>query len=87
MYKRQVYETISVIQNNMLFGTYDKKKDREYIQYVKKHGGAVLKNSKVSRGVKGKVFLSMFSLKLLEVITKKRRKKSLEAFILTQASL
>jgi glycosyltransferase involved in cell wall biosynthesis len=76
-----VYETISVIQNNMLFGTYNKEKDRKYVQYVKKHGGAVLKNGKVSMGIKGKVLLSMFSLRLLEILTKKRRKKSLETFI------
>lgn len=73
-----VYENISVIQNNMLYGIDTKEGDRPYYTYVKRHAARVLKNKRVERGVKMKVLLCMFAPGLLKKLTLSRRKKFLD---------
>ncbi len=73
-----VYENMSVIQNNILFGTYDRKTDRQYSGYVRRHARSVLSNPHVDRSIKAKVLLCIFSPKLFGQITVARRERFLK---------
>ncbi len=76
-----VYENMSVIQNNILFGTYDRKTDRQYAAYVRKHTGSVLTNPHVDRSIKIKVLLCIFSPRLFGRLTITRRERFLKEHI------
>lgn len=73
-----VYENMSVIQNNILFGTYDRKNDKQYANYVRKHAGSVIGNPHVGKSIKVKVLLCIFSPKLFGKITIARRERFLK---------
>ena len=72
------YENMSVIQNNILFGTYDRKQDRQYASQVRKYASSVLTNHHVGKSIKAKVLLCIFSPKLFGKITVKRRERFLK---------
>lgn len=76
-----VYENMSVIQNNILFDTYDRKQDRQYVQYVRRHTGSVLTNPHVDRSIKIKVLLCIFSPRLFGRLTITRRERFLKEHI------
>lgn len=67
------YETMSVIQSSMLYGTFSRSHDKEYLDFVKNHGLCVIKNRLVSRSIKIKVLLCIFCPRLLSKLTIKRR--------------
>ncbi|MCR4923886.1 MAG: glycosyltransferase [Lachnospiraceae bacterium] len=73
-----VYETMSLIQNSMLYGSFSGKHDKRELAYVRKHSFNIYKNKKVSRGVKLKTFLCSFFPFILKAMTIKRRKAFLE---------
>ncbi len=73
-----VYENMSVLQNNILFDTYDRTKDRIYIDYVRKHAENVRKNSKVSKSIQVKMLLCTGFPWLFAKVTIARRKRFLK---------
>ena len=72
------YEAMSVIQNSMLYGTFSKEHDKEYLDCVRELAGSVYANSEVGRGVKVKTYLCVHAPQLLKRLTLERRKKFLE---------
>ena len=70
-----VYETISVIQNSMLYDTYSRDHDRDLLMYVKQNGSRIYSDGKVSKGVKIKIFMCSYCPGLLKLLTKKRRRE------------
>ncbi|MBQ8970964.1 MAG: hypothetical protein IJ073_06620, partial [Lachnospiraceae bacterium] len=75
------YEAMSVIQNDMLYGTYSDEHDKEYRNYVRTYAKSVRENRQVGWGVKQKVWLTLKHPKLLAWLTKRRRKKFLKTHI------
>ena len=75
------YEAMSVIQNDMLYGTYSDEHDKEYRNYVRTYAKSVRENKQVGWGVKQKVWLTLKHPKLLAWLTKRRRKKFLKTHI------
>ncbi len=76
------YEAMSVIQNSMLYGSFSKEHDAEYLGYVKRFLRNVYKNDKVSRGVKLKAFLCVNFPGILNRLTIERRRKFLSGHVL-----
>ncbi|MCR5106632.1 MAG: glycosyltransferase [Lachnospiraceae bacterium] len=68
-----VYETMSVIQNNMLYGTFSVEHDKENLKYVKRHRKEIYNDKNVSKSVKLKTFLCSFFPGLLKIYTIKMR--------------
>lgn len=66
------YETMSVIQSSMLYGTFSKASDREYLRFVRKHALSLIGNKKVPKSIKIKTLMS-FTPGVLKKITLKRR--------------
>ncbi len=73
-----VYENMSVLQNNILFNTYDKKKDQKYLDYVRAHATSVRKNVRVSKSVKVKMLLCIWFPRLFAKVTIARRERFLK---------
>lgn len=73
-----VYENMSVLQNNILFHTYDRKKDSVYIDYVRNHAASVRRNPRVSRSIKIKMLLCTSFPWLFRKVTTARRKRFLK---------
>ncbi len=73
-----VYENMSVLQNNILFHTYDKKKDQKYVDYVRAHAKSVRKNPRVSKSVKVKMLLCVYFPWLFAKVTIVRRERFLK---------
>ena len=71
------YEAMSVIQNSMLYDTFSKEHDKEYLDYVRSLSHSVYNNKRAGRGVKVKTFLCLHFPALLKWLTVKRRKKFL----------
>ncbi|MCR4738976.1 MAG: glycosyltransferase [Lachnospiraceae bacterium] len=69
-----IYETISVIQNHMLYGTFSREHDRELLSYVRKNGHLIYKDKGVLKGIKIKVFLCGHFPGILKLLTLRRRK-------------
>lgn len=76
-----VYENMSVVQNNILFDTYQRDKDRQYVTYIKAHAGSVFKNGNVSGSIKIKLLLFLLCRPLFFFITKRRRAKFLKKHV------
>ena len=68
-------ENMSVIQNSILFDTYSKEHDREYLDYVKDHYSGFKANPFASKALITKAWLCIYSPFLLKLITKGRRRK------------
>ncbi|MCR5508337.1 MAG: glycosyltransferase [Lachnospiraceae bacterium] len=73
-----VNENLSVIQNSILYGSFSKEHDREYLDYVKSHSAAVKKDPRVSPGLKIKMDICNLSPQLFKLVTLYRRKKFLK---------
>ncbi len=76
-----INENLSVIQNSVLFHVFSKEHDRKYLEYVKRHAGAVKKDTRVSRSLKIKMDLCNFSPWLFARVTCYRRNKFLKTHI------
>lgn len=76
-----VNENMSVIQNSMLFGSFSKSHDREYLAYVKAHEAQVKKNPRVPRRLKIKMDLCTKFPGLFYKVTCYRRKKFLKKHV------
>ncbi|NLG04598.1 MAG: glycosyltransferase, partial [Clostridia bacterium] len=76
-----VYENMSVVQNNVLFATYQKERDREYADFIKTHAMSVLKNRRVTKSIKIKLLLFLFCRPLFFYMTKRRRAKFLKKHV------
>ncbi|MCR5733198.1 MAG: glycosyltransferase [Lachnospiraceae bacterium] len=73
-----VYETISVIQNDMLKGTYSSEYDKEHLTFVRKHLKDVCLDKRVRKAVKLKIILCSYFPGILKKMTLKRRKEYLD---------
>ena len=73
-----VYENMSVIQNNILFCEYSKKRDMEYISYVRAHVKDILDNKAVANSIKIKTVLCAYDPWLFGKMTKARRNRFLK---------
>jgi len=73
-----VYENMSVIQNNILFYAYSRKRDMEYILYVRSHVKDILDNREITRSIKIKTLLCAYYPWLFGKITKERRNRFLK---------
>ena len=76
-----VYENMSVIQNSILFGTYSKEHDREYLDYVRQHAKNTFANHRVSKSIKLKMLLCNYCQPVFHYLTTSRRKKFLKNHI------
>lgn len=72
-----VYETISVIQSSMLYGTYSRIHDKDNLRFVRNHVWGIMKNNKVPRNIKVKTLLCVICPCLLKKITINRREEFL----------
>lgn len=72
------YENMSVIQNNILFGTYDRKQDRQYLTQVRRYAPSVFKDKRVDRNIKIKILLCIFCPRMFQRITVTRRERFLK---------
>lgn len=70
-----VNENLSVIQNSFLYGNFSKEHDREYLDYVREHAGAVKKDPRVPGSLKIKMDMCNISPALFKRVTLSRRKK------------
>lgn len=67
------YETISVIQSSMLYGTFSTLNNRSELNYVRRHAFGVLFNRDVPLNIKAKVIMCAFTPHIFARITIKRR--------------
>jgi len=76
-----VNENMSVLQNSMIFGSYSRSHDKEYLDYIIKNEKAIRNDSHFSRGLKAKILMCKYCPWLLNKLTCDRRKRFLESHI------
>lgn len=76
-----VNENMSVIQNSMLFSSFSKSHDKEYLAYVRAHEAQVKKNPRVPRRLKIKMDLCTKLPWLFYKVTCYRRKRFLKKHV------
>ena len=81
-----IYGHITCIQNALTEGYFSREEEERHFAYVREHKKSALGNPHVSTNTKVKIFLTLYSLPLLKLITMigKKRQEERQGFTLSQ---